>query len=108
MKEDLRKDPENEIIINAIISHYQIKLELMDEIITRIENYRHFTFVRTAVKRVWTSQMQIKMKKFSKIQAIVFGLICMISGNYAFAKGNQGMKSYNEGIPCGRSDQACG
>jgi len=38
MKEDLRKDPENEIIINAIISHYQIKLELMDEIITRIEN----------------------------------------------------------------------
>lgn len=38
MKDDLRNDPDNEIIINAIIGHYQIKLELMDEIITRIEN----------------------------------------------------------------------
>lgn len=37
MKTDLRNSPENEIIINAIISHYQIKLELMDDIITRIE-----------------------------------------------------------------------
>ena len=50
-----------------------------------------------------TSQMQIKMKKFSKIQAIVFGLICMISGNYAFAQGNQGMKSYNEEFPVGEA-----
>jgi len=37
MKSDLRNNPDNEIIINAIISHYQIKMELMDNIIARVE-----------------------------------------------------------------------
>jgi hypothetical protein len=37
MKNDLRQDPGNEIIINAIINHYRIQLELMDNIITQVE-----------------------------------------------------------------------
>jgi len=37
MKNDLRENPDNEIIISAIISHYQIQLELMDNIIAHVE-----------------------------------------------------------------------
>jgi hypothetical protein len=36
MRNDLRQDPGNEIIINAIINHYRIQLELMDNIITQV------------------------------------------------------------------------
>lgn len=38
MKEDLRQYPENELIMNAIISYYQIKIELMDNIITQVQS----------------------------------------------------------------------
>ena len=38
MKEDLKQYPDNELIINAIMSFYQIKIELMNDIIARVQN----------------------------------------------------------------------
>ena len=37
MKQDLRQNPDDERIVHAIISFYQIKIELMDMIIARTE-----------------------------------------------------------------------
>ncbi|MBN2481661.1 MAG: hypothetical protein JXB19_07975 [Bacteroidales bacterium] len=37
MKEDLRQNPNNELIVHAIISFYQIKIELMDKIIAQVQ-----------------------------------------------------------------------
>ncbi len=37
MKEDLRQYPENELVMNAIINYYQIKIELMDDIIAQVQ-----------------------------------------------------------------------
>ena len=41
MKADLQQYPDNEMIINAIMSFYQIKIELMNDIIARIQNLNH-------------------------------------------------------------------
>jgi hypothetical protein len=38
MKRDLRQNPGDERIENAIINYYQVKLELMDMVITRTQN----------------------------------------------------------------------
>lgn len=38
MKEDLQQYPDNELIINAIMNFYQIKIELMNDIISRVQN----------------------------------------------------------------------
>jgi hypothetical protein len=37
MKRDLMQNPDDERVVHAIINYYQVKLELMDMIITRIE-----------------------------------------------------------------------
>jgi hypothetical protein len=37
MKQDLRQNPDDERIVNAIINFYQVKIELMDMIITRTQ-----------------------------------------------------------------------
>ncbi|MBN1159315.1 MAG: hypothetical protein JXA61_08025 [Bacteroidales bacterium] len=37
MKDDLRQNPSNELIVNAIINFYQIKIELMDNIIAQVQ-----------------------------------------------------------------------
>jgi hypothetical protein len=37
MKRDLRQNPDDERIVNAIINFYQVKIELMDMIITRTQ-----------------------------------------------------------------------
>jgi len=36
MKNDLKNNPDNELIINAIINYYQLKLEMMEQIIAKI------------------------------------------------------------------------
>lgn len=41
MKEDLQQYPDNEMIVNAIMNFYQIKIELMNDIIARIQNLNH-------------------------------------------------------------------
>lgn len=37
MKEDLRQYPEHELIMNAIVNFYQIKIELMNNIIAQVQ-----------------------------------------------------------------------
>ena len=41
MKRDLKQNPDDERIVHAIINYYQVKLELMDMVISRTEEFNN-------------------------------------------------------------------
>jgi len=43
LSEELKNDPNNDRLINAMIQHYQVKLEIMNAIIAQLEEIKQIT-----------------------------------------------------------------